>query len=306
MMNMGKILSFARFQKTVLFGLLIGIAQTSPSYASEDCLGSLKPRLPVLEMNSAVVVREGEKQIFGNILAKGENFPHLADGSHVFILEQGGTLAYSERYPDFDPVSPVVTHRSLYHKMSESLGYEPKLIALGEIHVNHGLITSVNNKAGTAFLPNEYLPEMVEVLRERGLPILPETQVIPFQNVKSGHDSEIDAALYRNQIENDPQMKELYQKMMDFRAKTFKRFPSSEGPGLVDWKAFLLSTAGPEDHYSLLNVSENERIFYVAFGWMEHMNDRYRVIPRIAKMLSVSKLEEIINHLDRYEGSFPK
>ncbi len=306
MVFMEKILSFGRFKKTVLLGLLIGIAQTSPCHASADCPGSLKPRLPVLELNSRVVVREGEKQIFGNILAKGENFPHLADGSHVFILEQGGTLAHSERYPDFDPVSPVVTHRSLYRKMTESLGFEPKLIALGEIHVNHGLITSVNNKAGTAFLPDEYLPEMVEVLRERGLPILPETKVVSFQNVKSGHDSEIDAAMYRNRIENTPELKELYQKMTEFRAKTFKRFPSSEGPGLVDWKAFLTSTSGPEDHYSLFTITEPQRVFYVAFSWMENMNDRYRVIPRIGEMLSIPTLKELINHLDRYEGSFPK
>jgi hypothetical protein len=291
--------------KLIFFSILLGLAALNSHATQLDCPGSLKPRLPTLTLNPEVILREGEKHAFGTILKRGEPFPKLKDGPHVFILDQNQNLVLAERFPDFDEVNPVVTHRSLLRMLESSLGTEARLIALGEIHVNHGLITSVNNKAGTAFLPNEYLPEMVEVLRERGLAILPETRIVPFNEVKPGHDSEHLAAGFRNQVERDPQMKALNQKLTEFRARAFERFPSREGAGLVDWRAFLTSPAGPKDHYDLFTIREHQRMFFVAFNWMESMNDRYRTLPRLKELMTGEELEDLIHHLDRFEGALP-
>ena len=291
--------------KQLFLWIALGLSTLSSQASGLDCPGSLKPRLPVLTLHPEVILREGEKHAFGTILKRGESFPRLKDGPHVFILDQNQNLVLAERFPDFDEVNPVVTHRSLLRMLESSLGTEARLIALGEIHVNHGLITSVNNKAGTAFLPNEYLPEMVEVLRERGLPILPETRIVPFNEVKSGHDSEHIAAGFRNQVERDPQMRALNQKLTEFRARVFKRFPSSDGAGLVDWKAFLTSPAGPKDHFDLFTIREHQRMFFVAFNWIESMNDRYRTLPRLKELMTGEELEDLIHHLDRFEGALP-
>jgi hypothetical protein len=291
-----------------LIAIMIFGFQAATAFATGplDCPGSLKPRLPTLTLNPDVIIREGEKYSFGSILKRGEKFPNLKNGTHVFILDQDQNLVFAERYPDFDEMNPVVTHRSLYRKLEETLGQTPKLIGLGEIQVDHGVISFVSNKAGTAFLPDEYLPELVEVLKERGLPVIPETNAIPYKMVKSGHQAEHVVAAYRNQVERDPVLRELQQKLNVFRAEAYKRFPSSEIPGTVNWRSFLESPSGPENHFKLQTMGEPERMLFVVFSWLENMNDRYRTIPRLAEMMSKEDLVEIITSFQRFEGVFYK
>jgi hypothetical protein len=290
-----------------MFGFIILCLLSSPGQGMAlDCPESLKPRLPTLTLNANVVIREGEKHSFGKILKRGESFPRLSDGPHVFILDQNQNLVFSERFPDFDEVAPVVTHRSLYRKLEEYLGAEPKLIALGEIHFDNGVISSVNNKAGTAFLPNEYLPEMAAVLKERGLPITPETPIVPFDKVKPEHDTEHQIAAFRVKIERDPRLKALNEKLLGFRREAQMRFPRQDSPGLVRWEAFLESRTGPENGFSFSTMADNERIFLGCFSLMESINDRYRVIPVLNERLTPEELDHLISNLYRFEGSFLK
>ncbi|MBU6153024.1 MAG: hypothetical protein KGP28_01870 [Bdellovibrionales bacterium] len=269
-----------------------------------DCPESLKPRLPTLTLNQNVVIREGEKHSFGRILKRGENFPNLNDGPYVFILDRDQNLVFSERFPDFDEVAPVVTHRSLYRKLEEHLGTEPTLIALGEIHFDNGVISSVNNKAGTAFLPNEYLPELAAVLKERGLPITPETPIVPFDKVRPEHDTEHQIAAFRSKIERDPRLKALNEKLLDFRREAQKRFPRQDSPGMVHWEAFLESQTGPNNRFAFSSMADHERIFLGCFSLMETMNSRYRVIPTLNERLTPEELDYLISNLYRFEGSF--
>jgi hypothetical protein len=289
-----------------LIAIMIFGFQAATAFATGplDCPGSLKPRLPTLTLNPDVIIREGEKYSFGSILKRGEKFPNLKNGTHVFILDQDQNLVFAERYPDFDEMNPVVTHRSLYRKLEETLGQTPKLIGLGEIQVDHGVISFVSNKAGTAFLPDEYLPELVEVLKERGLPVIPETKAIPYKMVKSGHQAEQAVAAYRIQVDRDPVFRELQEKITVFRAEAFKRFPSKEIPGTVDWRSFFESSSGPENRFTFQTMGEPERMFFVAFSWLENMNDRYRTIPELASMMSKEDLVKIITDFQRFEGVF--
>ncbi len=284
--------------------IILGLFGSQGHAMAMDCPGSLKPRLPVLTLNAEVIVRQGEKHSFGTVLKRGENFPVLKDGTHIFILDQDQNLVVAERYPDLDELNPVVTHRSLYRKLEESLGAEPKLIALGEIQVELGMISFVSNNAGTAFLPNEYLSEMVAVLKERGLPISEKTQITPFDQVRSGHDPEHEVARYRIQVEKDPKLKAMSQKLMEIRSQVYQRFPSPEKPGTVDWKAFLFSSSGPENKFHFSEMNEPERFIFGGFDWLENMNDRYRVLPLLVERMGYEKLEYMINNLLRLEGIF--
>jgi hypothetical protein len=51
-------------------------------------------------------------------------------------------------------------------------------------------------------------------------------------------------------------------------------------------------------------MGEPERMLFVAFSWLENMNDRYRTIPRLAEMMSKEDLVEIITSFQRFEGVF--
>lgn len=284
--------------------LFISLLANTQAFASDDCLDSLKPKLPGLELNSNVIAREYEKRSYGTILLPKASFPTLQDGPYVFILDQNGHLAFSKRFPDLDPDAPVVTHRSLYTHLSETLGKTPTLVALGEIHVDHGVISQINNKAGTAFLPNEHLQSLAEILKARGLPITEETPIVPYDSVRPGHDSEFQAATHRIKMETTPRLRRLNRVLLEFRREVYKRFPKAGSPGMVDWMEFLSSPSGPINHYSLRTMTENQRHLLYCFTWLESPNDRYRVVQTLDQAMPENELDEIMSNLHLYEGVF--
>jgi len=292
-----------RIFRGILFASIFLILTPARGSDQKICLQSLKPRLPALTLNSEITIRSGEKASSGRLLARGEKFPDLGDGAHVFIVDQDQNLVYSHRYPDLNQNEPLVTHRSLYQFLKNSTGKEPVLIALGEIHVDNGVISSINNKAGTAFLSNEYLPELAALLKERGLPLTPETPVVPFNEVRTGHDSELEAAAFRLQVESDPLLKALNEKLLKLRRDAQPRFPKAGAPGMVDWSAFFMSDSGPLDRITLKTIKSTEYQLLGALSWMESMNDRYRILPILSTRMTLDELQHLMDHLYRLEGA---
>ncbi len=272
------------------------------SFAENNC--DINSVLSVLTLNQNVQLKAGEKPIYGTVLKKGTQIPKLTEnGTYVFLIDQDENIVISHRYPDLDEVTPVVTHRSLLNQLRKTTKKEPKLLALGEINIDHGHVSSINNKAGTAYMNNSDLPHVAKFLKQAGLPIEKNTSLQLFNEVQKGHDAEHVAAAFRIQTLKDPHLRALNIKLTEFRRKMQLRFPDKE-PGMVDWTAFTQSTAHVSHGLSVETLSTNEYKMMPVFGWMENYNDRYRVLPILKQGLSNQELDQLIEELPRFEGLF--
>ena len=270
--------------------------------ASRPC--DLRKKLGDIALNQNVKLKPGEKESYGMILSPGKKIPHLQDGTHVFVIESDGSILISPRYPDLDEVAPVVTHRSLLNRFREIRGREPGISGIGEINVDHGMISSINNKAGTAFMSEDQLPLVADYLKKCGLPVTRETPLIPYQSVASGHDAEHVLAAFRIQTLKDPVLSRINEKLLRFRKETQIRFPSKEFPGQVDWMAFLKSPARKTPPIGLDELTTHQMRAMSSLSWMESFSDRYRMLPILRKEMTDRELEEVIEGLPRLEGVF--
>jgi hypothetical protein len=273
------------------------------AHGSEPC--DPHSLLSVLDLNSDLKIKEGEKSVYGHILKKGEKVGDLKDGTHIYLIDADHHVMIEPRFPDLDEAHPIVTHRSLLNRLRETLKKEPKLVALGEIDIDHGLVSSINNHAGTAFMSEEELPAAAKVLKNSGLKVTSETQLLSFKMVKNGHDPEHIAAAFRIEVLKDPKLSALQNRLLDFRKKVFARFPSKKEYGKVDWVSFLQSKIGPADHLNVTDKNELNQSVLTFLGWIENPNDRYRVLPTLRmKQYSIEELETLFTNLERFEGFF--
>lgn len=282
--------------------LILSHLWSEVAVASRPC--DIRKKLGEIALNPEVKLKPGEKTSYGIILPPGAKIPKLQDGTHVFVIESDGSILISPRYPDLDEVAPVVTHRSLLNHFREVRGRAPGISGIGEINVDHGMISSINNKAGTAFMSEEKLPLVADYLKKAGLPVTRDTPLIPYQSVASGHDAEHVAAAFRIETLKDPVLSRINEKLLRFRKEIQSRFPSKEYPGQVDWMAFLKSPARKTGPMGLDELTAPQMRAMSSLSWMESFNDRYRLLPLLRKEMSDRELEEVIEVLPRLEGIF--
>ncbi|MGB0454132.1 MAG: hypothetical protein ACPGJV_10505 [Bacteriovoracaceae bacterium] len=107
----------------------------------------------------------------GTIAKAKDSLSHLPDGDYLFVIDQSGNLAYSNRYIN-PPEVELVKHPALVNSLKE-INPDPKVIAAGEFQIKDGKVYFINNKSGHYMGGAESFQFAINRLEASGLPKSP-------------------------------------------------------------------------------------------------------------------------------------
>lgn len=301
--------------------ILTSLSSWPSSFAGEkDCSQLLQPFLSdlfheapeSLSFSPSSVRIVGEKLSAGEIILSHQKLPPLENGAYLYLIDQKGTLIFSNRVPDLnDFAEPLASHRSLYYRLNSFNQNVTDVVAAGEFEIHHHRVSLINNKSGTFRGNEKNLRWAEDVLLKRGLEIEKNTVRTDYSpgNVFSGkHLKELDGAHALVRVMADPQKKKLYEKILKQVEKIYAYYPSKV-PGKMHLDSFLSSRElkfGNPRNPSLV-------IEHLEWNWAQQLLSHAQIdtdfAAKLEEMIAVigyKKTNSVFDHIFNLEGTFGK